>query len=159
MRLSQHTDYAMRVLIYSATLWNEGRLASIREIAHAYGISENHLMKVVHRLGLLGLLQTQRGRAGGLRLARAPGELRLGRMLQAIEDDLDLVQCFAGGSDCPLEGICGLAGALDHARQQFLLTLDGYTLADVLPLPRRKGGKQQQVQWLHRLVPPARKAA
>ncbi|HYF18786.1 MAG TPA: Rrf2 family transcriptional regulator [Ramlibacter sp.] len=154
MRLTQHTDYAMRVLIYAATLWGDGRLASIREIADAYAISENHLMKVVHRLSQLGLLQTQRGRNGGLRLAREPGAMRLGRLIQAVEDDLDLVQCFSGASDCPLVGLCGLASALDDARQQFLIALDRYTLADVLPRTAGKAGAEQVVAW--RNVLPAR---
>jgi Rrf2 family nitric oxide-sensitive transcriptional repressor len=163
MRLTQQTDYAMRVLIYAATLWQEERLASIREIADAYGISENHLMKVVHRLGLLGLLQTQRGRAGGLRLARAPGELRVGRLIQAIEDDFALVQCFSGESDCPLVGLCGLASALEEGRSQFLLTLDRYTLQDLLPRQEGRGKRAQKMLW--RLPSPvaarpaARKAA
>jgi len=158
MRLGQQTDYALRVLIYAATVWDEGRLASIREIAAAYRVSENHLMKVVHRLGLLGLLQTQRGRAGGLRLARPPSELRLGRVIQAVEDDLDLVQCFSGASDCPLFGLCNLASALQDARSQFLAALDRYTLADALPRAG-SGRTSQPLTWLPGPPAPPKRAA
>lgn len=136
MRLTQHTDYAIRVLILAASRHAGGGLVSIREIAETFGISENHLMKVVHRLGQLGLLQTQRGRNGGLRLAGDPAAIRLGDVVSQVEEDMALVACFAGPSDCPLDGACALAAALDGARQAFIDTLNRHTLADLLPRPR-----------------------
>lgn len=141
MRLTQHTDYAIRVLMYAASRWTregEGALSSIHEIAAAYGISENHLMKVVHRLAQEGLLHTQRGRNGGLRLARPPAETRLGDVVRLIEDDMALVECFGAGSTCPLSAGCLLADALDQASKAFITSLDRHTLADLVPRARAR---------------------
>lgn len=141
MRLTQHTDYAIRVLMFAASRHErEGAeaLSSIGEIAEAYGISENHLMKVVHRLAQEGLLHTQRGRHGGLRLARDPRETRLGAVVRAIEDDMALVECFGAASTCPLSAGCHLARALDAARQAFIDSLDRHTLADLVPRARAR---------------------
>ncbi|MGE5714915.1 MAG: RrF2 family transcriptional regulator, partial [Betaproteobacteria bacterium] len=114
MRLTQHTDFAIRVLMFAASRHlREGpeALSSIREIAEAYGISENHLMKVVNRLAQAGVLHTQRGRNGGLRLARDPAQTRLGEVVSLVEDDMALVECFGEESTCPLSGGCHLAEA------------------------------------------------
>lgn len=141
MRLTQHTDYAIRVLMHAASRWlHDGpeALGSIREIAQAYGISENHLMKVVNRLAQHGLLHTQRGRHGGLRLALPPERIRVGEVVRRIEEDLALVECFAEGSACPLTGHCRLAAALDGARRAFLDALDRHTLADLVPRARAR---------------------
>lgn len=141
MRLTQHTDYAIRVLMYAASRWtrdgNEA-LSSIHEIAEAYGVSENHLMKVVHRLAQEGLLHTQRGRNGGLRLAKDPALTRLGGVVRLIEDDMALVECFGTGSTCPLSAGCLLAGALEEARKAFIAALDQHTLADLVPRARAR---------------------
>lgn len=141
MRLTQHTDYAIRVLMFAASRHlREGAdaLSSIREIADAFGISENHLMKVVNRLAQLGLLHTQRGRHGGLRLSRPPAETRLGDVVRQVEDDMALVECFGGGSTCPLTAGCHLAAALARARDDFLASLDRHTLADLVPRARAR---------------------
>lgn len=141
MRLTQHTDYAFRVLMFAAARHlrdGAAALSSIHEIAEAYGISENHLMKVVHRLAQLGLLHTQRGRGGGLRLAADPATLRLGDVVRAVETDMALVECFGEGGSCPLSAGCGLADALDEARSAFLASLDRRTLADVVPRSRAR---------------------
>jgi Rrf2 family nitric oxide-sensitive transcriptional repressor len=141
MRLTQHTDYAIRVLMYAASRWKrdgEQALSSIHEIAQAYGISENHLMKVVHRLAQEGLLHTQRGRNGGLRLAADPATIRLGDVVRLIEDDMALVECFGEGSTCPLSAGCLLADALDGARQAFIASLDRHTVADLVPRARAR---------------------
>ncbi|HYF61091.1 MAG TPA: Rrf2 family transcriptional regulator [Burkholderiaceae bacterium] len=150
MRLAQHTDYGIRVLIYAAVLWPTGKLASIPEIAQAYGISQNHLMKVVHRLGLLGLLHTQRGRNGGLRLTRDPSTLRLGQVVKLLEADMTLVVCSSDTKPaCPLAGMCRFASALDEAKAAFLDALDRYTLADAAEAPRG-GGSAAVIAWLPR---------
>lgn len=141
MRLTQHTDYAIRVLMFAASRYlREGpeALSSIREIAEAYGVSENHLMKVVNRLAQEGLLHTQRGRHGGLRLARDPHQTRLGEVVRRVEDDMALVECFGSGSTCPLTAGCHLAKALDQARRAFVDSLDGHTLADLVPRARAR---------------------
>lgn len=129
MRLTRYTDYALRTLIYVAL--QEPRQSSIPEIARAYGISESHLTKVVHQLGRLGLVQTIRGRGGGLRLARPPAEIVVGAVVRATEDDLALVECFSGGA-CAITPSCRLRRVLGEALAAFLAVLDRYTLADLL---------------------------
>ena len=131
MRLTTFSDYAFRVLIYLGSA-PQG-LATIADIAAAYGISENHLMKVVHQLGRLGYVETVRGKGGGLRLARAPAEINVGEVLRATEDGFAIVECMGeGGSDCRIARACALKGALHAAVEAFLATLDRYTLADLL---------------------------
>ncbi|ACL57119.1 Rrf2 family transcriptional regulator [Methylobacterium nodulans] len=129
MRLTCFTDYALRTLIYLGTA--EPRQSSIAEVARAYGISENHLVKVVHQLGRLGLVRTTRGRGGGLRLGKAAAEIRIGEVVRATEEDLALVQCFAGGS-CAITPACRLRNVLGEALAAFFAVLDRYTLADLL---------------------------
>jgi Rrf2 family transcriptional regulator, nitric oxide-sensitive transcriptional repressor len=141
VKLTQHTDYAIRVLMFTSGRWlRDGpeALSSIREIADAFQISENHLMKVVHRLAQEGLLHTQRGRGGGLRLARDPAQTTVGQVVRAIEDDMTIVECFGPASTCPLTAGCLLAGALDRARSAFLAELDGVTLAQLVPKARAR---------------------
>lgn len=132
MRLTLHTDYAFRTLIYLET--QKERLVSIKEIARLYHISENHLIKVVHRLGKTGFIKTLRGRNGGLRLERPAHEIRLGDVVRCTEDEMALVGCMQSDeaqSGCILIGGCRLKQALAHAQQAFLDVLDAMTLADV----------------------------
>ena len=135
MRFTRYTDYALRVLMYLG-LKPEGELATIREIAESYGISENHLMKVAHRLGLAGYIVTVRGRQGGLRLAQAPEAINVGAVVRRCEDDLRIVECFDPDTNtCPIAGVCALPALLDEALAAFLAVLDRHTLADLL-VPR-----------------------
>lgn len=126
MRLTRYSDYAMRVLLYLAA--RPDRLCSISEIARAYGISQNHLMKVVHDLGKAGFVASARGRAGGIRLARPSSEIRVGNVLRHTEDGFDLVDC----PNCILSNGCGLSSALDEALAAFMAVLDRYSLADLM---------------------------
>ncbi len=129
MRLTRFTDYGLRTLMFLGLRDHE--LALIAEIARAYGISEPHLTKVVHRLGQLGLIQTVRGRNGGLRLSKKPEEIVVGNVVRQIEDDLAIVECFGSGC-CAIAGLCELQRAVREAFAAFLAVLDGYTLADLL---------------------------
>jgi len=126
MRLTRYTDYAMRVLLYLGR--QPGELASIAGIARAYGISQNHLMKVVNDLVNAGYLESVRGRNGGIRLARPPQEINVGALVRHTEDDFDLVDC----GSCLIAPACGLTSVLDEALLAFLRVLDSYSLADVL---------------------------
>lgn len=125
MRLSRHTDYALRVLIHLAA--HHGRLSSIAEIARAYAISENHLMKVVHMLGRAGFIRTVRGRGGGIALAKAPEEIGIGDVVRHGEPDRKLADCDA----CLIAPACGLTTIFGEAMGAFLAVLDRYSLADI----------------------------
>lgn len=134
MRLSSFSDYSLRVLMYLGV--QPGRLVTIAEIAGAYGISGNHLMKVVHQLGRLGYLETVRGKGGGMRLGKAPAEIRLGEVIRQTEVDWALVECFSTGASCPIQSACGLPPILDEALAAMFAVLDQYTLADLLHKPK-----------------------
>jgi Rrf2 family nitric oxide-sensitive transcriptional repressor len=138
MRLTLHTDYALRTLVYLGL--RPGRRASIREIAKSYRISENHLVKVVHNLGRGGFLQTTRGKGGGLQLARPPEEIRIGDVVRFTEEDMALVACFqapAEGGGCALLNICRLQSLLGEALAAFMAVLDSRTIADLIASPNR----------------------
>jgi len=131
MRLTTMTDYAVRLLMYVAQ--RPERLCTIAEIAKAYDISEAHLMKVTHQLGLQGWIETQRGKGGGMRLAHAPRDINLAAVVRSMEPDFHVVECFSTGNTCVLTGSCRLTGVLDEALNSFLAHLQRYTLADILP--------------------------
>ncbi len=139
MRLAHMTDYAVRLLIYVAQ--HPERRCNIAEVANVYRISETHLMKITHQLALAGWLQTSRGKGGGIQLARAPEQIRLGDVVRTMEPDFFIVECFSTGNTCSLTGNCELTGIMDGALHQFMDYLDSHTLADVLPpapgAPRR----------------------
>jgi Rrf2 family nitric oxide-sensitive transcriptional repressor len=131
VQLTRYSDYSLRVLIYLAL--DPERLVTIEDVARSYGISKAHLMKVVHRLGLHGYVETVRGRKGGLRLARSPEQIRVGEVVRSTEESLTLVECFdPASSQCAIDPACGLRPALHEALAAFLAVLDGYTLADLV---------------------------
>ena len=131
MNLTYYTNYSLRVMIYLGL--HSTSLASITQISEAFGISRNHLIKVVHNLAKLGYLKTTRGRGGGLRLARDPKEINIGEVVRKTEANLNLVECFNTlGNTCPLRGACELKRMVLEAEEAFFSVLDRYTLADVL---------------------------
>jgi len=136
MRLTQYTDFSLRVLIYLGL--NDERRCTIREISAAYGISRNHLMKVVQQLAAEGFIDSVRGVGGGLTLARPAAELSIGRIVRAMEPDLGLVECMRPGNQCVITPACALTGMLVEARKAFLEVLDGYRLSDILTAPHRQ---------------------
>ncbi|MCG9053902.1 Rrf2 family transcriptional regulator [Laribacter hongkongensis] len=130
MRLNAFTDYCLRTLIYLA-IQPEGR-ATRAQIAASYSVSDNHLMKVVHFLGKAGLIETLRGRGGGIRLAGDPADIRIGALVRLCEDNVPIVECFDEGSSlCRIDGVCLLKRALFEAREAMYGALDCYTLADL----------------------------
>lgn len=130
MRLTRYTDYCLRVLMYLGV--KQAELATIKEIADRYGISKNHLMKVVYELNQRGYVETLRGKNGGMRLGRRPREINLGQLVRETENDLQLVECFGGQNECRITASCALKPILSEALNAFLGVLDRYTLADLL---------------------------
>ena len=136
MRLTSFSDYTLRVLMYLAL--NRDRLATIPEVAAAYDISENHLMKVVHQLARGGVVESVRGKGGGIRLAREPEQIRIGAIVRAAEGSAPIVECFSDdGGDCRITPACRLKGVLVRAFNALYTTLDEYTLADLVSAPRQ----------------------
>lgn len=130
MKLTRFTDYSLRVLIYLG-LHEEGRV-TIREISDSYGISRNHLMKVVSLLTRKGYLDARRGPGGGVALARPANEICLADVVMDMEDDLNLVECFCDEGSCVIKPVCQLKNALSMALSAYLKTLRKYTLADLI---------------------------
>ncbi len=127
MRITKRTNIAVRLLMYCAV--NDDRLVTKAEIASCCNISENHLAQVINQLAQLGYLKTQRGRNGGMSLARAAAEIRIGDVFRDVEGDLPVVECFADADNtCPLTDACRLKLALADAAQAFFMALDEVTL-------------------------------
>lgn len=132
MKLTNYTDYSLRVLIFLA-LKKKGELSSIKEISAAYGISKNHLMKITHQLGRLGYVETIRGRNGGIRLGKLPAEINIGEVVSKTEEDFDIVDCFKDGEkSCAISSACRLKKILHEALQAFIAVLNDYTLEDLV---------------------------
>lgn len=136
MRITRYTDYALRVLLYVSLKGDE--LSTIGEIAEAYDISKNHLMKVVQELAAKEYLLATRGKNGGMRLNKTPKEINVGKLIRDMEQDLELVECFGSNSRCVLTTACELKHVLAEALEAFFKTLDKYTLADLLPSKSKK---------------------
>lgn len=131
MRLNLQSDYALRLLMQLAT--NTNALCTIADVAAYYGISRTHLMKVANTLGREGFIETVRGRAGGLRLARKASSIIIGEVVRKTEVDFALVECLQEGkSNCLLTPACRLKGVLAEATQAFIAVLDNYTIADLI---------------------------
>jgi Rrf2 family nitric oxide-sensitive transcriptional repressor len=136
VHLTLHADYSLRVLLYLVV--RPERLVSTQEVSEAYGISKNHLVRVVQALGRQGFIEVRPGRTGGITLARTPAEISLGEVFRVTEPDFHLVECFDRGTNtCPIAPACGLKGVLFEAREAFLAVLDKYTLADVAKRSRK----------------------
>ena len=137
MRLTHWSDYSLRVLMYCAACAQREKPATISEIAEAHGISRSHLTKIVMTLSGMGLLETTRGRGGGLRLLKPAHQIVLGEVVRQTETDFTLVECFDDQHNtCRLNGYCRLKGTLQQAMDSYLAVLDGLTLADLLePMP------------------------
>lgn len=135
MKLTGFTDYSLRVLIYLAA--EPRRRATIGEIASSFGVSENHLTKVVHFLGKHGWLATVRGKGGGLALAHAASEIPIGRVVRDTEGAAQPAECFEpNGGQCAIARCCRLRGVLGEAVEAFYAALDRYTLADLVQQPQ-----------------------
>ncbi|MES2759924.1 MAG: Rrf2 family transcriptional regulator [Pseudomonadota bacterium] len=131
MRLTSFTDYTLRTLVFLGM--NRDRLVTIQDIADLHDISKNHLMKVVHQLGVNGIVDTVRGRNGGLRLKREPADINIGAVVRSTETDFYMAVCFdPDNTGCAYTSSCKLKGVLGAATAAYLAVLDGVTLEDML---------------------------
>ena len=137
MRLTNFSDFALRLLMYAAA--QKDRLITIEEASQVYNISRAHLMKVANALTKAGYLRAVRGRSGGLVLAKPPHEIKVGDVIRATEPDFVLVECFASGSKCTITRYCQLRGILHEGLDAFNAVLDKYTLADLMLRPKDFG--------------------
>ncbi|GAA3084019.1 nitric oxide-sensing transcriptional repressor NsrR [Rhizobium viscosum] len=126
MKLTRYTDYAIRVMIYLGS--HEAKICSIKEVADAYGISQNHLMKVVQDLAKAGFVESIRGRNGGIRLGRPAASINLGSLLRHTEGLDDILEC----SSCSIRPGCGMPPILREATAAFVGVFDRYSVADII---------------------------
>jgi Rrf2 family nitric oxide-sensitive transcriptional repressor len=129
MRLTLHTDYAFRILMYLAA--NDKRLTTIDEIANYYKISKNHLVKVVNKLVKAGFIEAIRGKGGGMRLGLEAEKINLGSVIRVTEPDFALVECLSTSNSCVLTSICGLKHILNNAMNNFIKELEKYNIKEV----------------------------
>ena len=131
MKLTHYSDLGMRLLMYLAL--NKGEVVTIQEVSDRFAISKNHLVKISHQLTKSGLIESIRGRNGGVRLARAPEDINVDEALHATEDNFDLVECFGPDSHrCIISDVCKLSGVLDKASAAFFAVLRQFSLADLV---------------------------
>lgn len=151
MKLTQHTDYALRMLIFLAV--HRDRSVTVSDVATSYGLSRNHLLKVAQNLGKRGYINTARGRSGGISLALPPDEINIGEVVRAMEDGFTLVECLhPEGGACILSPACRLKGVVREAIDAFLGVFDAYSLDDLvgntkllIELLRLPGGQAETI--------------
>ncbi len=137
MRLTMYTDYTLRVMMYLAVRYQDQGVATIEEMATAYDISRNHLMKIVNELSQTGFIETTRGRSGGARLARAPETISIGAVVRMAEKDFAVVACHDASTphNCAIYQACNLKRGLARAMDAFMQELDKMTLQDAISAP------------------------
>lgn len=141
MRLTSYTDYTLRTLMHLGM--NRDQFVTIQDIADVHGISKNHLMKVAHQLGIAGVVETVRGRNGGLKLNREPRDINIGEMVRATETDFYMAECFERTNNaCLYTNACALKGVLRSATDAYLQVLDGVTLEDLITKKSKRAGKR-----------------
>lgn len=149
MRLTLYTDYSLRVLIYLSGRENE--IVTVSEVAEFYNISHNHLVKVVHNLGLSGYVLTTKGRNGGLKLAHPAKKIVVGDVVRSTEPDFDLLECFNPATDkCVISRSCGLKSVIANAQVEFLNVLNKYTLADIAKESMKTNSSFKSIPIIHK---------
>ena len=134
MKLTQYSDLGLRMLMYLALRY--GNTSTIQEVSVRFAVSKNHMVKISHQLTKSGLIESVRGRNGGVRLARPPESISVEEALYATEDNFDLVECFGPDNHCIISDVCKLSGVLNNARKAFFSVLRQVSLADLV-----KGGR------------------
>ena len=142
MRLTTYTDYALRTLMYLAA--NRDRLVTIQDIANVHDIAKNHLTKVVHQLGILGVVESLRGRNGGLRLGKEPSQISIGAVVRSTEPDFYMAECFdPAKSHCMMSAACALKDVLANATRAYLAVLDDVTLDNLMKAGNQRFSAEQ----------------
>ena len=134
MRLTTHTDYCLRTLMYLATT---SKRTTAAQIADVYGISVHHMAKVANQLTRLGYVRSIRGIGGGIELAKRPEDITLGEVIEALEGNMHLLECVSTQDVCSIQSFCKLKGVLAEAERLQLHYLDTVTLADITPTVRQ----------------------
>jgi len=156
MKLTQYSDLGLRMLMYLAL--RHGNISTIQEVSVRFNVSKNHMIKISHQLTKSGLIESLRGRNGGVRLAKPPESISVEEALYATEDNFDLVECFGPNNHCIISDVCKLSGVLDNAREAFFSVLRQVSLADLV-----KNSKTLEKSLLHisrrkdcQVLPPSR---
>ena len=136
MNITRFTDYSLRVLIYLSL--QDEEVVTIKDVAECYGISKNHLMKVVQALSAQGYLHATRGKNGGIKLGLDPKEINIGKLVRCFEQDSTLVECFGSGNQCVITPACQLKRILAEAMESFFQALEQYTLNDLIRGPEKQ---------------------
>ncbi len=163
MKLTQYSDLGLRLLMYLAL--RHDNTVTIQEVSVRFGVSKNHMVKISHQLTKSGLIESTRGRNGGVRLGSPPENISVEDALLATEDNFDLVECFGENNQCVITDVCKLSGVLDNAREAFFSVLRQVSLADLvkskktlenslLPFPR-----ESTIKFYPRSVSVARRKA
>lgn len=132
MNITRFTDYSLRTLIYLSLHEDTSQVVTIKEVADQYGISKNHLMKVVQDLNVKKYINATRGKNGGIRLNRPPQEINIGELVRTVEHESTLVECFGDNNQCVITPSCQLKNMFAEAMESFFSCLDKYTLADLI---------------------------
>jgi len=130
MKLTQYSDLGLRMLMYLAL--RHENICTIQEVSVRFNVSNNHMIKISHQLTKSGLIESLRGRNGGVRLAKPPESISVEEALYATEDNFDLVECFGPNNHCIISDVCKLSGVLDNAREAFFSVLRQVSLADLV---------------------------
>lgn len=136
MRLSRFSDISLRALMYLGA--HPDRRVPTGEMSKKLHVSREHLMKCLQKLGRMGLVDSERGRAGGFALSGQGGDIRLGALVSEIEPSLAMAECFEPVSRCPLTGDCRLAGVLAESQRAFFEAMDHYTIDDLVHSDRER---------------------
>src|SRR5690625_507715 len=132
MQLKKYTDYALRVLLFTA-MKAEGELANIKESSETFFISQHHLGKIVHELNKLEYIETITARNGGIRMAKTSEDINFGTVVLQLEIELNILECFDKETNhCVISPACQLKHALNKALQAFMHVLDQYTVKDLV---------------------------
>jgi Rrf2 family nitric oxide-sensitive transcriptional repressor len=134
MELLRSTDLGLRILMRVAVEGPDGSLSTTQSVATEMAVSYPHAAKVVARLQKLGVVETRRGRHGGLVITEHGRTVSIGRLVRDLEGTAEVIEC-EGVNPCPLRTACRLRSVLRDAQEAFFAALDPYTVGDLTSAP------------------------